>query len=209
MPTLAMAVVRCMMNEFDENYTAYQSERSGIRRFVRRWYLHSAASQLHGPTLDFGCGTGELLARLPKGSKGVEYNQASVEYCRAKGLDVSWYDGSADDWSLSTLSADSRFDSMVISHVLEHLDGPMNVLRRLLDAAGIRGVKRALVIVPGQAGFRIDSTHKTFVQWEMLRDAILSIEGWSVARKRYYPGDIRAIGQVFPHHELQVLIEKR
>jgi trans-aconitate methyltransferase len=197
------------MNDFDESYTAYQSERSPIRRFVRRWYLRSATSQLHGPTLDFGCGTGELLSRLPKGSKGVEYNQTSVEHCRAKGLDVTWYDGSADNWSLSTLPADFRFESMVISHVLEHLDGPMEVLQRLLIAASLRGVRRTLVIVPGHAGFRIDPTHRTLVRWEMLRDAIGSFEGWSVTSKRYFPCDIRKIGQVFPHHELQVLIEKR
>ncbi|RDY68832.1 class I SAM-dependent methyltransferase [Lysobacter soli] len=197
------------MADFDEGYTAYQTERSAIRRFVRRWYLRSAAAQLRGPTLDFGCGVGELLSRLPAGSKGVEYNRASVEHCRARGLDVAWYDGSADGWSLGTLPAEWRFDSMVISHVLEHLDEPMDVLHRLLAAAAERGVNRVLVIVPGQAGFRIDATHRTFVQWEMLRDALAGVGGWSIARRRYFPGDVRVVGEVFPHHELQVLIERR
>lgn len=195
-----------MSNDFDDSYTAYQSERSSARKLVRRLYLRSAASQLTGPVLDFGCGVGELLSRLGEGSKGVEYNRASVDHCRAKGLDVRWYDGSADDWSLSSLPAEWRFESMVISHVLEHLDAPMDVLRRLLEAAASRGVRKTLVIVPGAAGFRIDNTHRTFVQWPMLRDAIAASGDWSVARWRYFPGNLRVIGDFFPHHELQVLL---
>ena len=45
-----------------------------------------------GPTLDYGCGAGELLELLPAGSEGAEVNREAVEYCRSKGLRVSQTD---------------------------------------------------------------------------------------------------------------------
>ena len=194
------------MTEFDVDYTEYQSNRSGLRKLVRRAYLRSARSQLRGATLDFGCGIGELLTQLPAGSMGLEYNRATVEYCHGRGLGVCWYDGIADDWQLSAVPQGRRFESMVISHVLEHLDEPASILRRLLMASRRLGVGRVLVIVPGRAGFRIDATHRTFVDLAMLADAdIVDGTGFALKQKRYFPGNLRGIGDWFPHHELQAL----
>lgn len=199
-----------MDQEFDQNYTDYQTNRSLLRKWVRRAYLRSAASQLAGPTLDFGCGVGELLERLPRGSRGLEYNLSTVEFCRRKGLPVDAYDGFADDWALTALPAGSRFESMVVSHVLEHLQEPAQVLRRLLLASHKLGVHRVLAIVPGRAGFRIDATHHTFVDRALLTDAaIVQDTGFSVHRVRYFPGNVSRIGDWFPHHELQVLYTRR
>lgn len=195
-----------MDNEFDQRYTDYQSERSALRKWVRRIYLRSAASQLRGPVLDFGCGVGELLEKLPAGSLGLEYNLATVAHCRGKGLEVEAYDGFADDWELSVLRPERHFDSMVISHVLEHLEEPARILAKLLQAGARIGVRQVLVIVPGRAGYRIDATHRTFVDRDLLTDAtIVQDTGFSVRRARYFPGDLRRIGDWFPHHELQML----
>lgn len=195
-----------MGQEFDQGYTDYQVNRSLLRKWVRRAYLRSAALQLTGPTLDFGCGVGELLERLPAGSRGLEYNRTTVEFCRRKGLQVDAYDGFADDWGLSVLAPGSHFDSMVISHVLEHLEEPARILQRLLLAGQRLGVRRVLAVVPGGAGFRIDPTHRTFVDRALLVDAeVVEGTGFSVQRTGYFPGNLRALGDWFPHHELQVL----
>lgn len=194
------------METFDHQYTEYQTRRSALRKLVRKAYLHSARSKLRGATLDFGCGVGELLAGLPAGSKGLEYNRATVDHCRARGLDVDWYDGFADDWSLTVLPDGETFESMVVSHVLEHLDHPDEVLNRLLSAAASRAVQRVLVIVPGHAGFRIDDTHRTFVDSAMLGgDAVVQRTPFRLASSGYFPGNLRVIGDVFAHHELQAL----
>lgn len=196
-----------MSESFDGSYTEYQINRSALRRLVRKAYLHSARRRLRGPTLDFGCGVGELLATLPPGSQGLEYNRATVEHCRRNGLDVDWYDGFSDDWQLSAIDGDRRFESMVVSHVLEHLDQPMVVLRRLLSSAARFGIQRVLVVVPGRAGFRIDATHRTFVDRAMLsRPDVVEGTGFRVRSSRYFPGNVRAVGDWFPHHELQVLL---
>lgn len=191
---------------FDAGYTEYQRNRSGLRKLVRQLYLRSAASQLRGPTLDFGCGIGELLRRLPAGSRGLEYNKATVELCRAEGLAVDFYDGFQDDWTLGALPSDARFQSMVVSHVLEHLEQPGDVLRKLMLAARQRSVECVLVIVPGRAGFRIDDTHRRFVDLPLLDDpAVVNGTGFRLESARYFPGNLRRLGDWFPHHELQVL----
>lgn len=199
-----------MSADFDHEYTAYQTNRSAFRKFVRRAYLDSARRKLRGRVLDFGCGVGELLSTLPEGSMGLEYNRATVEHCRRQGLDVAWYDGTQDDWRMSAVPAGRRFDSMIVSHVLEHLDQPATVLRKLLRAGERLGIGRVLVIVPGRAGFRIDPTHLTFVDRAFLGDAAIVEESdWHVASSGYFPGNLRAIGDWFPHHELQVVFERR
>lgn len=197
-----------MGDKFDSSYLEYQLNRSAVRKMVRRLYMHRAASQLTGASLDFGCGIGHLLQKLPGGSKGVEYNHEAVKFCRDKGLTVMYYDGFADNWGLSTLPADWTFQSLVISHVLEHLDEPMNVLRALLAAGEGRGISKVLVIVPGMAGFGIDLTHRTFVNIEMLQNAGLEAMGWQIMSAKHFPGNWKPLGNYFPHHELQVLLER-
>lgn len=195
-----------MNDEYGSAYTAYQTNRSALRKFVRRLYLNSAAKALIGPTLDFGCGVGELLARLPKGSKGLEYNHVSVDFCRQKGLDVEWYDGYADNWRLSALPDELRLQSMVVSHVLEHLEDPMDVLRALLQWAESAGVRRVLIIVPGRAGYDSDATHRTYVDWNMLRNFLDTEKRWVVARRNYFPINVEKMGDLFRYSELQVLL---
>ncbi|KQQ80069.1 hypothetical protein ASF73_02575 [Xanthomonas sp. Leaf131] len=194
------------MADFDERYTSYQADRAPLRKLVRKIYLRSAQSMLRGPTLDFGCGVGELLGRLPEGSRGLEYNHSTVAYCRSRGLAVDHYDGVADDWQLSVIPDSTRFESMVVSHVLEHLEEPAAVLGKLAQAACRLGVQRLLVIVPGKAGFHSDSTHLTFVDTGLLsHPQVVGETGFRLETLRYFPLDQRWLGEWFTHHELQAL----
>lgn len=186
--------------EFDEDYTRYQINRSRLRKWVRKLYLRRAAQQVVGRTLDFGCGAGELLSILPEGSRGLEYNEATVAYCQSIGLPVEHYDGFADDWSLSTLSRADQLESMVISHVLEHLEQPAEVLRKLLVAADGLGIHRVLVIVPGMAGFRIDPTHLTFVDEALIQESLAP--GWVREESFHFPFPAAWIGNYFAYNEL-------
>lgn len=193
-----------MQANYGQAYTLAQAQRSWPRKLVRRAYLNHARNLVEGPTLDFGCGVGELLERLPEGSAGVEYNPATVEYCRSRGLRVDWYDGYADDWSLS--SCDGRYRSLVISHVLEHFDEPMPIFGKLLRAAFTRGIERVLVIVPGRAGFRHDATHRTFVDLGMLAGELAKHADWRKAQSHYFPFPIESAGDWFTYNELHFLV---
>lgn len=195
-----------MSCEFGADYVDYQLRRSWLRRQVRKLYLHSAASKLSGPTLDFGCGLGELLELLPAGSQGLEYNLVAVAHCRKNGLRVDAYDGAMDNWHLSALPILKKFESMVISHVLEHLDDPMVILHKLLSAAAARDIRRVLVIVPGSAGYDIDPTHRTFINLEQLADVrVTTGTSFQLEQTRYFPGNWRSIGDYLSHHELQAI----
>jgi len=200
-------------DEYGQEYTDLQAGRSRLRKVARRPWLRAAAGFVEGPAIDLGCGVGELLERLPAGSKGLEVNRASVEHCRAKGLDVTYYDGYADDWRLSVVAAagrnghvagDGRFDTLIMSHVLEHLDEPVDVLHRLLMTGGPLGLRQVLIVVPGRAGFRSQETHRTFVERRMLSDAAVTRDtGFVLASTSYFPGNLRRIGDVFVYHELR------
>ncbi len=82
--------------------------------------------------LDVGCGTGAVMRFLQtKGYDvhGVDMSQTALQYCRQKGLRVSY--GLAD----AMQSADALFDVVFALDVLEHLD----------DAgAAVREIKRVL-----------------------------------------------------------------
>jgi len=192
---------------YDRRYTDYQSRRSALRKWIRGFYLRSAARLVHGPTIDFGCGVGEFLRELPAGSVGLELNEATVAHCQAQGLDVLHYDADTDDWALGPLAARTqRFGSLSICHVLEHLDRPVEYFRKLLLAARRLGVDRVLVIVPGRSGFASDDTHLTFVDLPMLSDpAVVAGTGFAMGNSHYFPGNVRRFGDFFPHHELRVV----
>jgi trans-aconitate methyltransferase len=192
------------MTLYGENYTRYQLDRGRFRKFVRRLYLDSAAGKVSGATVDFGCGVGTLLRRLPAGSIGLEINPVSVAHCIAQGLHAEVYDADTDNWSLGILGRERGFKSLVASHVLEHLDEPMAKLSKLLNAANRLGIDRVLVIVPGRCGYAMDDTHRTFIDLEMLsQPAVVAGTGFGLVASRYFPGNLRVIGDWFPHHELQ------
>lgn len=197
------------MSEFDARYTHYQLDRSPLRKLVRGFYLRAAAKQLSGPTVDFGCGVGELLGRLPDGSIGLEINPASVEHCRTQGLDARFYDAQTDGWALSVLEGRRDLQSLVISHVLEHLEDPASKLRQLLNAGQRLGISSVVAIVPGRRGYALDDTHRTFVDLDMLASpAVVEGTGFSLVSARYFPGILRIIGDYFAHHELQVTYQR-
>lgn len=70
--------------------------------------------------VDFGCGGGFILARLPGRDKmGVEINPAAAEEARRKGLNVvAHIEAVPDGWA----------DVVVSHHALEHVDRPLDVL---------------------------------------------------------------------------------
>jgi hypothetical protein len=197
------------MNEiYNSEYTSYQTNRNRFRRWVRQAYLRKASSLVNGPTLDFGCGIGELLTRLPSGSMGLEYNKTTISYCNAQGLDVVFYDGFEDGWCLSSVPKGRKFESMVISHVLEHLEEPEKILPKLLVTLKSFDVRTVLVIIPGKAGFKSDPTHRKFVDINMLKEVVNKAPDWNIKSMEYYPFNIEQIGNFFIHNELQVVLER-
>ena len=195
--------------EFDKNYAVEQLRRSRhpLRRLVRRLYLNNVLNEVSGPTIDFGCGAGQLLARLPAGSVGLEINPYLVAELRRIGLNVLPYDPDADDFSLREFPTD-HYKTMVIAHVIEHFPNSAQAVRKIWRTCGRLGILKIIVIVPGAKGYRSDKTHKTFVNQRYLEDqGLLNCEGYAVTKTSYFPINAEGFGEHFTYHEFKIVYE--
>lgn len=191
---------------YDQRYTAYQTDRSILRRTLRKVYLRHQAGLVRGRTIDFGCGVGELLQRLPAGSVGLEVNDATVQLCRERGLDVYPYDPLTDGYRLQELEP-GRFTTLITAHVLEHLEAPIDILRHLMTSASRLGLSRVIVIVPGERGYASDATHRTLVTGDMLTSAS-GHGGFTLTSAQWFPLDTERLSTRFTHHEFTAVYDQ-
>jgi SAM-dependent methyltransferase len=121
--------------------TAYHEHR--VKR--RSDYAQRASSRIFLPyvsqattVLDFGCGTGGILAGLPCARRmGVEINEHSAASARSRGIEVFE--------SLGSVPSDCS-DLAISHHALEHVPDPRSIvagLRRVLKQDG-----RIVIVVP-------------------------------------------------------------
>lgn len=78
--------------------------------------------------LDYGCGGGEYLLRMRRlGNRviGVDFDPASLDLARKSGLEVML------PGDLDSPEYDGSFDLVTLAHVIEHVQDPVTLLRRL------------------------------------------------------------------------------
>ena len=153
-----------------------------LRMLLYPKYLRELSPSPAGPVTDLGCGNGAFLdycRRRGIAATGVDSNPHLVEVCRRKGLSVTSGD-------ILAYRPESPVGRAVCDNVLEHLD------RGQLDAffGNFRQVAapraRLLVIVPGEAGYRSDPTHKTFVTPQVIAE-LSGQHGFTVLREFCMP----------------------
>jgi SAM-dependent methyltransferase len=195
---------------FDDAYAGEQLRRSRhpLRRLVKGFYLRNILREVSGPAIDFGCGAGQLLERLPAGSIGLEVNPALVRALQARQLNAVQYDAAADNLALSGLQP-GCYSTFVMAHVLEHFDDAARALRSLLAACRRLDVHRFILVVSGWKGYQSDATHRTFVDLAYLeREGLLSCEGYALQTARHFPLDVEALGRHFVFHELTAVFQR-
>lgn len=198
-------------HDYDTTYANRQlsRSRSPLRRLMKGFYLRDLLREVRGPTIDFGCGAGQILARLPAGSLGLEVNATLVEALRSNGLQAQLYDPENDQLRFDSLPS-GHFETFVMSHVLEHFDRAADGLRQILRACARLGVSRVVIVVPGEKGYAFDNTHRSFVNIEYLhRNQLLDCEGYRVSNMRYFPINREAVGKYFTFHELKIIYDKQ
>ena len=148
-----------------------------------------------GFTLDVGCGIGRNLGHLDGNGVGVDHNPDCVSTCRHNGL-VAY---SPDAFNSSGFAVDDRFDSLLMSHVIEHMTTEEAAA---LVAKYLRFVKpsgRVILITPQERGQKSDASHVTFVD-EALVLEIAAHTGLRLASVRSFPFP-RAAGRIFTYNE--------
>ena len=182
---------------------AARLERLGAARWRRwldvqapyRWQLRRLGL---GRTLDLGCGIGRHLVHLPAGSVGIDPNPHAVAAARRRGCEAY----GPEEFRASPRARET-FDTLLVAHVLEHL--PEGEAAPLL-AAHLRFLHpgaRVLLVTPQEAGFRSDPSHRTFLDFDALRE-LLDALGCAAERAFSFPLP-RGFGRVFPHNEFVVV----
>lgn len=159
--------------------------------------------RLHlGATIDLGCGIGRNLLSLGEGSVGIDYDTLSVEYARSRGLAAytpAEFSGSVDD-------RPGRFDSLLLSHVAEHMTADELVDFVSPYLADVRPGGKVVLICPQERGFRSDPTHVEFVDFDALRRFAETV-GVEPQRLYSFPFPRRA-GTLFVYNEFVMVAHK-
>ena len=80
--------------------------------------------------LEIGCDRGQVLAGIDAAERvGVDYNAAAIEAGEKEFPELKLIAGEARDY----LAQAEPFDVMILSHVLEHVDRPENLLSSVKD----------------------------------------------------------------------------
>ena len=169
---------------------------------VQRPYRWNLRRLNLGRTLDVGCGIGRNLKSLSSRSVGIDHNQECVAAARSLGLRAY-----TPEEFKSSSESHSLFDSMLVAHVLEHLDCETanSLLSRYLTL--VRPGGAIVLITPQEAGFAADETHVRFVDFNVMERHAQSV-GLRIARSFSFPLP-RFAGTFFPYNEFVAICPKR
>ncbi len=149
-----------------------------------------------GRVLDIGCGIGRCLDFVRPRGVGVDPNATAIAVCRDKGHEAY----TPEEFAARRSAGDDRaFDTLLCSHVLEHLDEPTGValLRSYLPELAEGG--RVVLITPQERGQRSDPTHVRLMDARALRDLAEQC-GLTIERIASFPLP-RVFGRWFIYNE--------
>lgn len=196
-----------MISTKDEDYTKRLLERSVWWKRVldvqRPFRIHLQRLNL-GSVLEIGCGIGRNLINLGKATRsiGIDHNPNSVAVAVSRGL-VAF---TPEQFLSSHYAQPSSFDSLLVSHVAEHMrrDEIVSLLNEYL--VYLRPRARVVIITPQEAGHRSDPTHAEFMDFEML--AGIMQDAGLIELTHYSFPLARLFGKIFKYNEFVVIGQK-
>lgn len=169
---------------------------------VQAPYQWNLRRQKLGRTLEIGCGIGRNLKTLGKGSVGVDHNKLAVELARSQGFTAL----TVEEWEASPLRRPAAFDSILIAHVIEHLDDAASAALLADYLPYLKPGGRVMMICPQEKGYASDATHVRFADGETLT-ALARRAALQPARWFSFPFP-RWAGTLFIYNEFVLLATK-
>jgi len=148
-----------------------------------------------GLTFEIGCGIGRNLINLNRRGVGIDHNLEAIDICRSRGLTAFV----PDDFRASVFDVPESFDSILLSHVAEHMTYEENItlIEKYLYLLRLGG--KLVVITPQEVGYRSDKTHVEFMNFSKLRNINESLNIQTV--KQYSFPFPRLFGYLFIYNE--------
>jgi 2-polyprenyl-3-methyl-5-hydroxy-6-metoxy-1,4-benzoquinol methylase len=182
-----------------------------LQKFEKSWkrilrvhypYMKSIQKQKLGKSLDIGCGIGRVLTWLPEGSVGIDHNETSVNFCKAKGLTAFTVQEFHEAANREEIEYGS-FESLVMTHLLEHLeiDQQISIFEEYLPY--LRPGGKILIVTPQEMGFASDPTHITFTDFTTTKK-LLEVFGIKITSQQSFPLP-RFFGRFFKYNEFHTL----
>jgi len=172
-------------------------QRASWKRLLRvqapyRWNLRRLRP---GFTLEVGCGIGRNLEHLDGNAVGLDLNPFSVAEARRSGLRAL----TPAEFAASSWCRPAAFDSLLLSHVAEHMrrEELLALLREHL--AYVRPGGLLILVTPQEVGFRSDPSHVEFLDTAALRSvadtlALVPVRDYSFPFPRFF-------GRLFVYNE--------
>lgn len=152
--------------------------------------------RLHpGFMLDVGCGIGRNLEHVGGEGVGIDHNAECVEIARRRGFRAF----TPEEFAASEYAAPARFDSMLLSDVLEHMERgqALELVARYLPH--VRPGGHVILIAPQEVGQRSDATHVTFMDFAALGSLGREL-GLAPSRAFSFPFP-RPVGKLFVYNQ--------
>ncbi|MCG3147279.1 MAG: hypothetical protein PCFJNLEI_00718 [Verrucomicrobiae bacterium] len=164
-----------------------------------RWHVRQLGL---GFVLDIGCGVGRHLGHLGGNGVGIDHNPHSIATARERGLRAYL----PEEFVASEFNQPARFDSLLLSHVAEHLlpAATEELLRQYLPL--IKAGGRIVLICPQECGYRSDPTHVQFMDFIQLT-ALVRRLGLVPVKAYSFPLP-RIVGRIFRHNEFVIVAQK-
>lgn len=157
-----------------------------------RWNLRRLQP---GFTLEIGCGLGRNLAHLNGGAVGVDHNTELVAIARARGLEAF----TPREFGRSRFATENRFDALLASHLLEHLERDEAAALLRIYLPFLRSGGKVIVFTPQERGFAADPTHVWFAAFDEVANLFRALN--LTPRQSYSFPLPRSCGRVFVYNE--------